>query len=283
VIAAQASRIAVVGLRGLGSAVWARGINVTLSCRRPDLSERILVVARHGVAAIFSSLTFSLFLLATVVAMSGVRYDSQTGRVYVVRMPYTQLLLRPAADIETVPADGSDPAAAQQESAMSTHALLDRWTPYIEEASQRFALPASWIRAVIRQESGGRTVSADGHPITSQAGAQGLMQVMPETYDEARRDLGLGNDAYDPHDNVMAGASVLRSLYKKYGFPAMFAAYNDGPGNYEASLRGAHELPKETQDYLASVTAHLSADMPAARRRHRHVERFADAAVGGRG
>jgi soluble lytic murein transglycosylase-like protein len=235
------------------------------------LQSRALAAARHGAAAFSSFLTLAFAALLALVVASGISLDPAAAvRSTIVRVATARLFRPSTEEIETVPVAAAAPPAAAQEAAMGARALLDRWTPYVEEASRRFGLPAAWIRAVMRQESGGRTVMEDGSPITSAAGAQGLMQVMPETYDEARRELGLGGDAYDPHDNVIAGASVLRTLYRKYGFPAMFAAYNDGPGNYEASLRGDRELPKETQDYLASVTAHLAADAPRLHRRRRH-------------
>jgi hypothetical protein len=59
----------------------------------------------------------------------------------------------------------------------------DPWGPYIREAAARFQIPERWIRAVMRQESGGHQYGADGTAITSGAGAMGLMQVMPRTYD----------------------------------------------------------------------------------------------------
>jgi soluble lytic murein transglycosylase-like protein len=62
-----------------------------------------------------------------------------------------------------------------------TDAALDRWQPFITEASLRFNVPERWIRAVMQAESGGQTM-LNGHPITSNAGAMGLMQVMPGTY-----------------------------------------------------------------------------------------------------
>ncbi len=85
----------------------------------------------------------------------------------------------------------------------------------------------------------------------------GLMQLMPGTYDDMRRTYGLGSDAHDPQDNIIAGAAYLRSLYKKYGYPGMFAAYNDGPGNYEAHIYRGRSLPAETVNYVASVQRFL--------------------------
>jgi membrane-bound lytic murein transglycosylase B len=149
------------------------------------------------------------------------------------------------------------PSAFDQEAAMGPKLLMARWEPLIGEASGRFHVPADWIRAVMRMESGGRTVLAGDMPITSDAGAMGVMQVEPGTYDEMRRQYGLGKDPYDPHDNVMAGAAYLRWLHSKYGYPAMFAAYNAGPGNLEDHLAKGRKLPAETKRYIAGIAAML--------------------------
>ena len=61
----------------------------------------------------------------------------------------------------------------------------------------------------MRAESGGMTMRG-GHPITSRAGALGLMQLMPGTWADMRGRLGLGSDPHDPHDNIIAGAAYLR-------------------------------------------------------------------------
>src|SRR6185312_11026486 len=98
--------------------------------------------------------------------------------------------------------------------------------------------------------SGGHTV-LDGRPITSRAGAMGLMQLMPETYAELRRRYGLGSNPYDPHDNIVAGAAYLRQMFDRYGYPALFAAYNAGRERFEAYAQGSENLPAETWNYLA--------------------------------
>jgi membrane-bound lytic murein transglycosylase B len=143
------------------------------------------------------------------------------------------------------------------ENAMPLEARLARWDRLIDEAAKRFKVPRDWIVAVMRQESGGRTVLQGDVPITSVTGAMGLMQVMPQTYRDMRLDYRLGPDAYDPHDNVMAGAAYIRFLQGKYGYPALFAAYNDGPGNLEANLAGTRDLPAETIAYLTNIRVHL--------------------------
>jgi soluble lytic murein transglycosylase-like protein len=143
--------------------------------------------------------------------------------------------------------------AFNEEDGMSPKALLERWQPLIREASKRFAVPEDWIRAVIRIESGGRTILF-GRPITSGAGAMGLMQLMGDTYNEMRARNGLGADPYNARDNIMAGAAYLRELYMKYGYPRLFAAYNAGPGRLEEHLHGGHALPAETRTYVRLAT-----------------------------
>jgi soluble lytic murein transglycosylase-like protein len=141
-----------------------------------------------------------------------------------------------------------------QESAMTTAQLIRRWDPIITAASKEFHVSKDWIRAVMRMESGGRTMLDARFPITSYAGAMGLMQVMPETYREMRAAYKLGADPYNPHDNIYAGAAYLAELHRKYGYPAMFAAYNDGPGNWEAHVNDGRALPAETINYVSGIT-----------------------------
>jgi hypothetical protein len=118
---------------------------------------------------------------------------------------------------------------------------------HVTEAAQRFGIPEAWIYAVMRVESAGDTSA------TSPKGAMGLMQVMPATYSALRSRYGFGPDAYNPRDNILAGAAYLREMYDRYGSPGFLAAYNAGPGRYEDSLTG-RRLPVETRAYLARLS-----------------------------
>lgn len=129
---------------------------------------------------------------------------------------------------------------------------IDRWSSHIAEASARFGIPATWIRRVMRVESGGQLMH-DGRPIVSSAGAMGLMQLMPGTWREMRSALGLGGDPHDPRDNILAGSLYLRLMYDRFGYPGLFAAYNAGPARYAAALYGGRPLPSETRAYVARV------------------------------
>ena len=135
---------------------------------------------------------------------------------------------------------------------------VGRWQPLIAEASQRFGVSQSIIASVIRAESGGRT-TLNGRPITSRAGAMGLMQLMPGTWAELRSELRLGPNPYDPRDNILAGTLYLRKLGNRFGYPGMIAAYNAGPARYAAYLTRRQRLPAETVAYLNTVTGRATA------------------------
>ena len=132
----------------------------------------------------------------------------------------------------------------------------DPWGPYIREAAARYRVPERWVRAVMRQESGGEQQA------TSPVGAMGLMQVMPATYDELRVRYRLGDDPYDPHNNILAGTAYIREMYDRYGAPGFLAAYNAGPERVDRYLAGRSVLPDETVNYLAAITPNLGTEVP---------------------
>lgn len=136
----------------------------------------------------------------------------------------------------------AQPATTGQPPGRDPHAM------HVAEASRRFDIPVPWINAVIRVESGG---VADA---VSSAGARGLMQIMPVTWEYLRERWSLGSDLFDPRDNILAGTAYLRELHDRYGSPGFLAAYNAGPGRYRQYLAG-HPLPAETRAYVARLAA----------------------------
>jgi len=132
-------------------------------------------------------------------------------------------------------------------------AQVSTWQPIIREASERFAIPASWIERVMQIESGGRAYRG-GRPVISPKGAMGLMQLMPATWARMRAALALGSDPFDAHDNIIAGSAYLRLLYDRFGYPGLFAAYNAGPDRYRRYLAGSEALPRETVAYLGAAS-----------------------------
>jgi cell division septation protein DedD len=108
----------------------------------------------------------------------------------------------------------------------------------------------------MQQESGGEQQA------TSPVGAMGLMQVMPATYEGLRARHGLGDDPYDPHNNILAGTAYIREMYDRFGAPGFLAAYNAGPDRVDSYLARRAALPDETVNYLAAITPNLGTDVP---------------------
>lgn len=149
-------------------------------------------------------------------------------------------------------------AIAQTKGSVDATSTVQAYSVPIAEAAQQFAIPARWIRAVMDQESGGNPRAL------SRAGAMGLMQIMPATWDMLAARHRLGPDPYDPRDNIMAGAAYLREMHDRYGMAGMLAAYNAGPGRYEAFLRFGRPLPAETRAYLARLLPIMDTGSPRA-------------------
>lgn len=114
----------------------------------------------------------------------------------------------------------------------------------------------AFIKAIIQAESAGNPKAV------SKVGAQGLMQIMPDT----AKDLGLKN-AFDPKENIAAGTKYIAQLEDKYKDKALaLAAYNWGPARVDSALRKAEKkglgkglegiyemLPAETKNYILKI------------------------------
>jgi hypothetical protein len=92
----------------------------------------------------------------------------------------------------------------------------------------------------------------------------GLMQLMPDTWREMRARLGLDTDPHEPRDNILAGTAYLRSMYDRFGYPGLFAAYNAGPARYAEHLATGRRLPAETVSYVAAVAGTSTGGMTTA-------------------
>jgi soluble lytic murein transglycosylase-like protein len=112
----------------------------------------------------------------------------------------------------------------------------------IKEIADRHGLSPSLVESVIRVES------AFNASAVSRKGAQGLMQLMPQT----ATSLGVRN-AFDPRQNIEGGVRHLRYLIDRYpgNLPLALAAYNAGAGAVD-TYRGIPPYP-ETQDYVRKI------------------------------
>lgn len=117
------------------------------------------------------------------------------------------------------------------------------YDPMIERAARSAAVRPELVRAVIVVES------AFNPRAVSKRGAQGLMQLRPST---ARR-YGV-SDAFDPEQNITAGAHYLRDLMARFGndLELALAAYNAGE---DAVERYGRSIPpfSETRHYVPNV------------------------------
>ena len=144
---------------------------------------------------------------------------------------------------------------------VSTVGTVDPWAAHIAEAAKRFAIPERWIRAVMAAESTGDRAAR------SPRGAIGLMQIMPRTWRDLRGRYGLGNDPWQPRDNILAGAAYLLEMHDRYGsIAAMLAAYNAGPARYDAHLASGRALPPETVAYVAKIAPMIDGRVSVMRR-----------------
>lgn len=151
---------------------------------------------------------------------------------------------------ETLPVEVAPPEKAkdapvshhgQQASAARVAAPVDL-NEVVNAASGIYRLDPDLVNSVIRAESGFNVRAV------SPKGAQGLMQLMPQTASQ----LGVQN-AFDPRANVEGGARYLRELLERYDFDLIkaLAAYNAGPERVEQY--GGVPPYYETKAYVARI------------------------------
>jgi soluble lytic murein transglycosylase-like protein len=133
-------------------------------------------------------------------------------------------------------------------------ARFSRFDQHIRDQQAFYGVPEALVRAVIKTES-------DYDPaVVSSAGAQGLMQLMPDT----ARLMGV-TDPFDPRQSIMGGARYLQTLARRFckqATPAgtlcstdekvkIVAAYHAGPGAVEKY--GGIPPYETTRAYVAAV------------------------------
>lgn len=159
-------------------------------------------------------------------------------------------------DTATVPSTNRPPSG--QQSSLPTAAPIGKQTLAADPANvspdrqslnlmvagagHRHQIDPDFINSVIRAESGFNSRAV------SKKGAQGLMQLMPQTASQ----LGVAN-SFDPNSNVEGGTKYLRALLEKYNYdvPKALAAYNAGARRVD-QYRGVPPY-NETRAYVASI------------------------------
>lgn len=121
-------------------------------------------------------------------------------------------------------------------------ASSSRYDHLIAEASRRYGVNESLLKAIIKAES-------DFNPrAVSKKGAKGLMQLMPENIRAFRL-----TDPFDPRENIMGGTRYFKRMINRFGgeLSLAIAAYNAGPEKVD-QYRGVPPY-KETENFVKRV------------------------------
>jgi soluble lytic murein transglycosylase len=135
----------------------------------------------------------------------------------------------------------------------------DRFQKEIHAEAARNKTDPILITSLIKQESGFKPIAI------SSSGALGLMQLMPFTAIDVKKDLALST-LRDPSVNIAVGTRYLQSLLDKYGgnVPFALAAYNAGPHRVMkwrkeirpdwTMIQFIESIPyRETREYVSSI------------------------------
>ena len=117
-----------------------------------------------------------------------------------------------------------------------------RYDHLIAEASRRYGVNESLLKAIIKAESGFNPRAV------SKKGDKGLMQLMPENIRAFRL-----TDPFDPRENIMGGTRYFKRMINRYGgeLSLAIAAYNAGPEKVD-QYRGVPPY-KETENFVKRV------------------------------
>lgn len=176
-----------------------------------------------------SCLVGEVFFWCIVAQAQIARYHGPDGRLY-----FTNLPVPPASGPTVV----TRPALATRLTAPAPVFSL------IQRLAQQYSVDPHLVRAIIMVES-----NFDPRAV-SRAGAQGLMQLMPDTAARYRVE-----DPFDPHANIEGGIRYLRDLLRLFprDLRHVLAAYNAGEGAVQY-YGGIPPYP-ETQRYVERVLA----------------------------
>lgn len=141
----------------------------------------------------------------------------------------------------------------------------------IELSAGNYGFNASTIKALLWQESHLNPTAK------SKSGAQGIAQFMPATWRDVEAAKGVDANPYDPHQAIDFAGYYLKSMYARLGgvvtdsterLKLAMASYNAGPGAVDNAIKASGKgggsvtwadvdnfLPRETQDYVSSITA----------------------------
>ena len=171
------------------------------------------------------------------------RFQDERGVVHFTNAPtdskFRLFLKEPQTSRTGSPSKGNSKTFPSSISNLNNYLHL---APHIDGASQQYGIDPKLIQAIIHVES-----NFDPQAV-SPKGAQGLMQLMPQT----ARDLQV-SDAFSPKENIDGGTRYLRYLMDIYNqdMSLALAAYNAGPEKVN-QYKGIPPY-QETKSYVQKV------------------------------
>ncbi|SES19767.1 lytic transglycosylase domain-containing protein [Salisediminibacterium halotolerans] len=163
---------------------------------------------------------------------------NQLQQTPVLSAGQSSFMLPELTDLQSVETKITAPSQPAINSEVKDH----EFTSLIEEAAAKYQVDKSLIYSVIEHESGFQT------DVTSDAGAEGLMQLMPATAE------GLGvSDSFNPAENIDGGTRYLKNMLERFdgNEKLAVAAYNAGPANVD-KYNGVPPFA-ETEAYVPRV------------------------------
>jgi len=184
-----------------------------------------LTMMSHGVARFLSLVAFFMLLFCESASADIYRYRDEKGVWH----------------FTNVKSDKRYKLYLRTYSRKPTQYILD-YEGIIKQAARRFRVEFPLIKAVIKAESD------FNHRAVSHKGAQGLMQLMPDTAE----DMEVG-DPFNPEENIFGGTRYLGLLLERFknNKRLALAAYNAGPEAVEEH-QGIPPYP-ETRTFVKRV------------------------------
>lgn len=206
-----------------------------------------LVAAGLGLAPGFFARAAETVIFSNGFRMEVERHQSDGGTVRLFTR--TGVIEMAASRVKEILPDEGPPAAPPGQAAAAASSSAAPAVPaaapdprrLIDQAAERYGVPAAFLHSVARTESAYRLNAL------SNKGAIGVMQLMPGTAAQ------LGADPHDPAQNIDAGARHLRELLEQYDGSAhkALSAYNAGAG--AVARYGGVPPYRETVNYVDRV------------------------------
>lgn len=147
---------------------------------------------------------------------------------------------------DTMPPAARPPGVPEMSMRDSISAARDSMVKTIIATAQGMGVSPAFALALAKSEDPSFDPKA-----TSPKGAQGLMQLMPDT----SKQMGV-NDPFDPAQNVTGGLKYYMKLLERFGTETLaLEAYNWGPEKLARALATGGRIPADVQQYARDVEA----------------------------